>query len=97
MKTLHRLLLAVVALGVVLTAVPAFAEPWGHEGYRPWRREERRERWEHERREHEWWRHRRYGFYGYAPFAGPYCHPVRGYWAWTGWRYVWVPPQVVCE
>ena len=94
---MKRLLLVLVALTLALTAAPAAAEPERHEGFRSGQREGREWHEQHERREHERWEHRRFGFFSPAPYAAPYCYTEQGSWAWNGWRYVWVPPQTVCQ
>ncbi len=94
MRNMKQVLLGIVVLTVALTAAPAAAERGRGEGFRG-HREARQER--HEGREHERWEHRGSGFFFPVPYAAPFCYPQHGYWAWNGWQYVWVPPQMVCR
>lgn len=98
MRTMRHRLLGLVALALMLTAAPALADSGRDGGFRSGHRAER---WEHQRRvrEDEWrhrWRHRPFGFRLSVPYAAPHCYTRYGYWAWDGWRYVWVPPRTVC-
>ncbi len=104
MKPIKHLLLMLVALTLALTAAPAFADSERHEGFRDEHRVDRQERQHHEgerqEREREWHvgrGHRYFRFAFPAPYVAPYCYTQAGYWAWNGWRYVWTPPETVCD
>ena len=104
MNTIKHLLLMLVALTVALTAAPAFAESERHEEFRDGHRAERLEREHHEgerqereREDHFRREHREFSFAFPAPFVAPVCSTQAGHWDWNGWRYVWVPPQTVCD
>ncbi len=93
-KTRRRAVLGLVALILALMAAPAAAAREREAGFRGWHREARHHGWW----ERERWRHRHFAYFVPAPYyAAPYCYRQQGYWAWDGWRHVWVPPATVCR